>query len=149
MSVEGQKFYPGCEALADELLELAGEYGRAAELLRPAGRRKAPLSYVPYRLLAIHAVELYLNAYLLTKGNTAASLRGLQHNLAERTRSAEKADLKLRKLTSLHLRKMTENREYLVVRYDAAQVGTVSQLNRLEATLTEVAEKVETAMGRK
>ena len=64
MSIEGQKFYPGGEAAPKKLLLLAAEYRRAAETLSLTGRRKVPMSRWPYRLVAIHAVELYLTAYL-------------------------------------------------------------------------------------
>jgi hypothetical protein len=42
---------------------------------------------------------------------------------------------------------MVGNREYLVTRYGAEMTSTVSQINRLTATLDEVANKV-TAMIR-
>lgn len=148
MSFEGQKFHPGEGASAGDLAKLAGEYRGAAETLRPTGRRRAPLSYWPYRLLAIHAIELYLSAYLLERGQTTADIRSLQHNLAERTDRAVKSGLKLKKLTADHLRRMTDNREYLVARYETEPAGGLSQLNRMEATLKEVAKKVEAAVSR-
>ncbi len=59
MSVEGQNFsYPGGVASPKELLALADEFKRIAELAREAGCKGHPLSRAPYRLLAIHAVEL-------------------------------------------------------------------------------------------
>lgn len=59
MSVEGQRFYPGEEATAAEVMGLAGENRRAAKALGPLGQRRAPLSRTPYRLLAPHAIELF------------------------------------------------------------------------------------------
>ena len=50
----------------------------------------------PYRLLALHAIELYLNAYLLDRGYAAADVRRLQHDLAVRTERAVRAGLVLR-----------------------------------------------------
>ena len=117
MSVEGQKFYPGEEATPAQLLMLAAEYRTAAEALSPKGRPKEPLSRWPYRLLAIHSIELYLNAFLVWKGLAPNSVRGMQHNLAVRTDLAIKHGLPLRKLTAEHLRMMTQTREYLIARY--------------------------------
>jgi hypothetical protein len=149
MSAEGQKFYPGEEATPKQLLRLAAEYRQAAEALLPVGRRKAPLSRWPYRLVAIHSVELFLNAYLLANGISPETVRGLQHNLAERTKLAVKAGLKLKRRTAEHLQALTTTREYLVARYVPVKQRTVSQVNRLQATLKEIAEKVEAVVDRK
>lgn len=141
MSIEGQPFYPGETATPQQILILAEEYRRAAEAVLPTGRRRQPLSRAPYRLLAIHAVELYLNAFLLAAGHASTRLRGLQHDLAERTRFALDAKLPLRKRTAEHLRRLSEGREYLITRYDPA-TKPLSEINRIAATLNEVAEKV-------
>jgi HEPN domain-containing protein len=141
MSFEGQRFYPGETATPRQMLDLAGEYRRAAEALLPMGRPRQPLSRAPYRLVAIHAVELYLNAFLLATGHPPAKLRGLQHDLALRTHLARGANLRLRKRTVAHLGRLSETREYLIARYDPA-TAAASELNRLAATLTDVAEKV-------
>jgi HEPN domain-containing protein len=141
MSVEGQSFYPGETASPQQIVELANEYRRAAEALLHTGRRKTPLSWAPFRLVAIHAIELYLNALLLAAGHPSAKLRGLQHDLASRTKFALSAKLTLRKRTLSHLESLSKTREYLTTRYDPAASAS-SQLNRLEATLSEVAEKV-------
>ena len=50
--------------------------------------------------------------------------------------------LKLRKRTAAHLIAMGESREYLVTRYGPEMTATVSQINRLVASLEEVAMKV-------
>lgn len=42
---------------------------------------------------------------------------------------------------------MVNNREYLVTRYDPEMTKPVSQINRLEATLKEVANKVSARMA--
>ncbi len=141
MSVEGLKFYPGETATPRQMLDLAGEYRRAADALYQTGLPRQPLSRAPYRLAAIHAVELYLNAFLLAAGIAPAELRGLQHDLASRADFPHSAKLRLRVRTVQHLRRLTEAREYLVTRYDPTTPGG-SQLNRLDATLREVAEKV-------
>jgi hypothetical protein len=92
-------------------------------------------------LAAIHAVELYLNAFLMSRGVTSAKLRGMGHDLAVRSTLAAEAGLRLRKRTAGHLKDLSEAREYLVMRYGPEFSGKVSQLNRLAATLAEVAEK--------
>jgi hypothetical protein len=149
MSIEGQKFYPGEEATPRELLTLAEAYRQGAESLFSIGGQKSSLSRLPYRFIAIHAIELYLNAFLQAQGHLPKEIRGLQHNLAARTDRALKAGLKLRARTAEHLRTLTKDQEYLVARYSAKQVSPVSPLNRLEATLREVAKKVEAIVGAK
>jgi HEPN domain-containing protein len=141
MSIEGEKFYPGETATPREIVDLADEYRRAADALLQTCRRREPLSRAPYRLVAIHAVELYLNAYLLAVGHSSTAVRGLQHNLAARTHIAAK--LSLRKRTLAHLHSLSEKREYLIARYDPAANET-SELNRCAATLAEIADKVTT-----
>ena len=74
-------------------------------------------------------------------------MRALQHDFATRTELAIAAGLKLRRRTILHLRGLSETREYLITRYDPG-LSAASQLNRLAATLEEVAEKVATMVKR-
>ena len=140
MSVEGQRFYPGETATAEQILLLANEYRDAADALLQTRHCGTPLSRAPYRLLAIQAIELYLNAHLLRAGHPAGSLRGLQHDLAARSRLAAGAKLILRRRTVGHLESLSRTREYLITRYDPSQ-SAASQINRLEATLAEVGEK--------
>lgn len=134
--------YPGELAGPDDVRRLADEYRKAALALLPLGRRGEPLSRAPYRLAAIHAVELYLNALLLHHGQDPRHIRGMQHNLAARTELAIASGLRLRLRTAAHLRALAENREYLMTRYEPERTGTASQMNRLAATLEEVAMKV-------
>ncbi len=149
MSIEGQKFfYPGALATPRQVLSLAEEYRQAAHALLPTGRRRQPLSRAPYRLVAIHSLELHLNALLLATGHSTAKVRGLQHDFATRTELAIAAGLKLRTRTILHLKGLSETREYVLTRYDPA-LSAASQLNRLAATLEEVAEKVATLIKRR
>ena len=140
MSIEGQSFYPGETATPQQIVDLADEYRRAAEALLPTGRRRQPLSRAPYRLVAIHAVELYLNAFLRAAGHPSKTLRRLRHNLGARAVFTTK--LSLRKATVDHLCRLSETREYLIARYDPA-TSAASELNRLAATLRDVAEKVQ------
>lgn len=62
------KAYPGSRASAAEIFALAEEYRLAAEGLMLNGRPRGPISRAPARLCAIHAIELYLNAFLLAGG---------------------------------------------------------------------------------
>jgi|tagenome__1003787_1003787.scaffolds.fasta_scaffold19982252_2 hypothetical protein len=149
MSIEGQRFsYPGAVATSRQVLGLAEEYRRAAHVLRPTGRSGRPLSRAPYRLVAIHSLELHLNALLLASGHPPAKVRGLQHDIATRTDLAIAAGLKLRKRTILHLRGLSETREYLITRYNP-ELSAAFELTRLAATLEEVAEKVTTLINQR
>ena len=136
------QIYPGEQATPAQLMQLAAEYHKAAEMLLTLGRRQKPLSRAPFRLTAIHAIELYLNAFLLHSRRSATTLRGLQHDFDARTNMATESGLVLRARTVAHLRSMDINREYLVVRYGPELASTSSQINRLMATLVEVAIKV-------
>ena len=141
MSIEGQKFYPGETASPQQVAALADEYRQAADALLGKGRRGEPLSRAPYRFVAIHAVELYLNAMLLVAGHSPVELRRMHHDLASRTELAVAAKLRLRRRTLMHLRTLSQTREYLATRYDP-DASETSELNRLAATLAEVAQKV-------
>jgi hypothetical protein len=104
------------------------------------------LSRAPCRLTAIQSIELYLNALLLHVGHEPSRIRGMQHDLFARTDLAIASGLHLRKRTAAHLSMMTGNREYLVTRYGPEMTATSSQINRLTATLEEVANKVTSMM---
>ncbi|QNA84461.1 hypothetical protein G4G27_11015 [Sphingomonas sp. So64.6b] len=136
------KEYPGALATPAQFRELADEYRDAALLLLAASERRRPLSRAPFRLSAIQAIELYLNAYLLAHGHDAAEVRKLQHDLGARTELAAAAGLKLRQKTAEHLKTLHQNREYLVTRYGPELASQTSQINRLTATLDEVGRKV-------
>lgn len=140
MTIDGQRLYPGENASPQLMLALAREYRRAAEELIATGRRKGPLSRAPSRFVAIHAVELHLNAALLASGQSPTALRKMHHDLASRVELAVAAGLRLRRRTLEHLLTLSSTREYLSMRYDP-EASASSQLNRLSATLTEVSEK--------
>ncbi|AZO69133.1 MAG: hypothetical protein E5Y88_00085 [Mesorhizobium sp.] len=135
--------YPGEEATAEQVLGLASEFRNAAIRLLEHRRKGNALSLVPCRFTALHAIELYLNAHLLLTGSDHKALRGLQHDFATRTAKAIASGLVLRKRTAHHLSQLTGNREYLVTRYGPEMTTALSQINRLIATLNEVAAKVE------
>jgi hypothetical protein len=71
----------------------------------------------------------------------------MQPDLASRAELAIAGGLQLRKRTTAHLNAMTGNREYLVTRYGPEMTTTASQINRLTATLEEVAIKVTRMMN--
>jgi len=139
---DNPKVYPGATATAEQVFCLAEEYRKAAHLLLQLGRRGDPLSRAPSRLSALHAIELYLNALLLYSGHETSRIRGMQHDLGARSELAVSGGLKLRKRTAAHLSAMSADREYLVSRYGPEMTATVSQINRLTATLDEVSKKV-------
>lgn len=140
--------YPGSAASAWQILSLAHEYNSSCIHLMIRAEGGEPYQFAPARLLAIQAIELYLNALLLDAGETAQAIRGLQHDLAGRARRAVECGLQLRAKTAEHLVQLTSRREYLTARYGPELAGTQSQLNRLTATLTEVAEKVTLIVNR-
>lgn|SRR5690242_13925850 len=133
--------YPGALASPQQLCDLAEEYRKAAHHLLQLSRSGKPLTRAPFRLSAIHAIELYLNALLLQQGVPPGQIRALQHDLAARAELATAAGLNLRIRTHAHLRFLSSSREYLVTRYGPELAATASQINRLTATLDEVGNK--------
>ena len=148
-SESADDFYPGDLATAAQFPKLAQEYHRAAERLREAIKPQDAISTAPFRLSAIHAIELYLNALMRHSGVEAANIRGMQHNLSKRVQPVSELGLRLRKNTAAHLVSLTQKREYLVVRYGPEQTSKTSQINRMEATLNEIAKKVVKLVDRK
>ncbi|MDY8108417.1 hypothetical protein U0C82_04520 [Fulvimarina sp. 2208YS6-2-32] len=140
--------FPGSEATAVEIFRLAEEYRIAANALSALGRSGDHLSRAPFRLTATHAVELYLNAWMLLDGVSPAAIRALHHDLGKRADHALASGLGLRGRTAAHLVAMSDRREYLVSRYAPRQFGTLSQINRLTATMDEIAAKVKQRIDR-
>lgn len=140
--------YPGSNADPEDVIALADEYGAAATtLFENNGRKGDHLSRAPARLCAIQAIELYLNAYLRCQGEKPETVRGYFHDLAERADHKSIEKLRLKKRTSLHLSELTKRREYLVARYAPELASTQTEINRVRATLVEVANKVKTQMN--
>ncbi|MGI0524085.1 hypothetical protein [Rhizobium giardinii] len=139
--------YPGESASVREVLELAGHYRYAAIILGERSPRGKLHSHIPRRFLALHAIELYLNAFLLAKGIDHKTIRGLQHDIGERSQRAVDAGLILKKRTAQHLATLSSNREYLVTRYGPELTATLSQVNRVMATLEELSQKVRKLMA--
>ncbi|WP_292588986.1 hypothetical protein [Mesorhizobium sp.] len=146
MAIEEGK-YPGELASPQQIHELAEEYRKAAHQLLPLGRPGKPLTRAPFRLSAIHAIELYLTALLLHCGHSPNQIRKMHHDLSARTEHTMAAGLRLRAKTARHLQSLSQNREYLITRYGPEMSATASQINRLTATLEEVAVKVTLLIG--
>lgn len=126
---------------------LAIEYHGAVVALGKLGRRGAPLSWAPCRWAALHAIELYLHAFLCDSGLSPATRRATKHDLGLLAGHAANAGLRLRKRTISHLQAATERREYLFSRYHPG-VCQASPLNQLAATLQDVATKATQALDR-
>lgn len=131
--------YPGSTASKWQILDLANEYYHAAIHLFEKSNKNTPLSYAPARFCCIHAIELYLNAFLRHEGVPPEKIRSRMHNFADPEFVAQ---LKLRKKTSQHLATITERREYLISRYGPEMITELTELNRLTATLVEIMTKV-------
>lgn len=127
------------DASIGDILTLAAQFRDAAVNLGEASPMSAQL---PLRLLALHSIELYLNALLLAKGLGQTAIHGLQHDLGERSRIAIHAGLVLRKRTVTHLVALSVLGEYRAVRYAHERSATLSQTNRMLATLDELSKKV-------
>ncbi|MEP7456628.1 hypothetical protein [Phyllobacterium sp. SB3] len=131
--------YPGKAAGVRGILNSATQYQDATNKL---GESSSKPNQIPRRLLAIHAMELYLNAFLLAKGVDSTTIRSFRHDLGARTRIASEAGLVLRKRTVAHLATLSASNEYHIIRYAPELMSTLSQLNRVMATLDELSWKV-------
>lgn len=136
------KPYPGDNATPAQVHALADEYRRASQTLLGLGRSREPLTRAPFRLAAIQAIELYLNAFLLRRDYKPSGIRALQHDLGERAELAFAKGLTLRKKTAAHLVAMSADQEYVATRYGPELAEEMSEINRLMATLEEIANKV-------
>ena len=145
-SATEQPAYPGSEATVEQFVGLADEYLAAAHAILSQVSRKRSLASAPARHCAIHAVEMYLNAFLLFHGSDHKQIRGFHHDLAQRTAMATEKGLRLRVKTQAHLLRIHDQREYLIVRYGPEQASGLSELNRMLATLNEISTKVRTAL---
>lgn len=131
--------HPDQSAKVRDILALATQYRDAAVKL---GEGVSKPNHIPRRLLALHSIELYLDALLLAKGVDHKTIRGFEHDLGERTRIAVDAGLVLRSRTAEHMAALSANREYIVIRYGPVPTAMLSQINRVMATLDELSRKV-------
>jgi hypothetical protein len=135
--------YPGKAAGGRGILNLATQYQDAARRL---GEGSSKPNQAPRRLLALHAMELYLDAFLLAKGVNPRTIRGFQHDLGELARIASEAGLVLRKRTAAHLATLSASNEYQVIRHVPELMSTLLQMNRVMATVDELSRKVRKAL---
>ncbi|RYG88150.1 MAG: hypothetical protein EON59_05310 [Alphaproteobacteria bacterium] len=138
--------YPGARASPYELNLLADFYRDAAFRAAESVRCGDALSAAPLRLLAIQSIELNLSAFLLLNGVSALEVRRMGHDLACRVERASELGLVLRQRTAAHIAAVVRDREYLIARYGPDCLSNVSQLNRMLATVQEVATKVSQAV---
>jgi lysophospholipase L1-like esterase len=141
------KDYPGDEATVAQLNQLAAHYSKAARSFLDLPKKPKGQALAPYRLLAIHAIELKLNVLLRHNNVSKERVRGLQHDLEERMKLAVGFRLRLKKKTADHLIALKVSREYLIHRYDPTHFKQLSQLNRLIATMNEVSQKVDVLLA--
>ncbi|MFQ6547955.1 hypothetical protein AADZ90_008345 [Aestuariibius sp. 2305UL40-4] len=131
--------YPGSSASIADVLGLAEAYFIAAKTLFRETKKGGLIAYAPAYLCALHSTELFLNAFLRHRGESAAAIRGRLHSLENKEFVSV---LKLRKKTAQHLLEATNRREYLIVRYAPELTSNLAELTRLQATLDEVMRKV-------
>lgn len=141
----GAPDYPGDEATVDEILDYAEAYFAASRTLFERARNGKPQVRAPARLCAIHATELYLNAFLRARGESSKNIRARMHNLADEHFISE---LRLRRKTGLHLQELSHRREYLIARYAPDHARQHTPINRLTSTLEEVRAKLSKHLGR-
>jgi len=134
--------YPGTESTPQELLVLANQYKVAFLSLCNPMKKKETWLGAPARLCAIHATELYLQALLRSHGVSAKEVRGYCHRLGDMAAHPIVGSLRLRRKTIAHLKTMTDQREYLLVRYAPDRKSELSQMTRTLATLEELSSKV-------
>lgn len=130
-----------------ELIELAASYAEAAEKLKELWKKGVPLSQAPFRFVAIHAIELYLNAYLETNDHDPKEIRGLQHDLQKKTNCAMADGLKLKLRTVKYLGKLTANADYTCARYKPASLKQPAPPSQLLAAMNDVKDKVAMAVA--
>jgi hypothetical protein len=135
-------YCPGDGMDAMSTLALAEEFAQASMSLRKFCRKGCLNSHAPFRFAALHAIELYLAAYLRFHGLDNSELRSTGHRLCDKLKCATNYGLSLGKKTQEHIAELTNKQEYLVVRYDSTLLPRLTQINRLEATRDELAAKV-------
>lgn len=133
-------------APAPAVLHLAQAYHDAALLLLEAGRDADAVARAPGRSCALHAMELYLDAFLRAAGETPCRLRLHGHDLGRRAALAIGRGLDLRRKTALHLVQVSRRRDHATARYGPACPDAICEINRLKASLGEIARKVRPAV---
>lgn len=135
----------GADVEPQELLRLAGCYARAALRAQPVTNGNQ-VNSAPSRLLLIHAIELYLTAYLRHCGVPHGDMLTLNHKLHERALRARENGLPLGDKTLRRLENVDNRQEYKAVRYAPAAYQQ-SPVNQLESILIDVQRKLEKALS--
>lgn len=130
--------YPGALAPPDQILRLAESYAEAARRLYAAPKPRTGLWHAPFRLCALHSIELYINAFLRFRGTAPDCVRARLHDCWH----AEFATvLDLRAGTRRHLQTILEHRDYLCVRYAPETARDWVPVNRVHASLSDIMAK--------
>lgn len=135
------------ESDAEEIVGLARIYAACASDLAAAVVGGGVARQAPARFCAVHAVELYLNAYLRHCGMPGAELRRMCHDQSARLMHAMARGLRLPNGTALHIIRMSEDRDYLRLRYELSAAATLAPMTRIAATLRDVGAAVDAALA--
>jgi hypothetical protein len=127
--------YPGASATPEQVLDLANAYAEAAKALLAHKINGCASSQMPSRLCALHGIELYLHAFLRFRGATPAQIRARRHDVWHEEFAL---CLQLDAKTCAHLKHLTAQREYLMVRYAPDHLKELSPPTRISATLLHI-----------
>ena len=124
----------------------SGQSAPARRVTAPSGQPDArPPSY-PGTEASVGTVVSLADAYWDAAHRLLPQIEKGRGVSSERTRLAVEKGLSLRRRTAEHLIRLSDQRDYLVVRYGPEQLGDLSEINRMFATLKEIAEKVRAAI---
>jgi hypothetical protein len=127
-------------AKPQEMLDLAKSYADAAEHLFAEHRASKMSLQKPARLCALHAIELYLHAFLTFRGATDKQMKDRHHALWHEEFSDR---LGLDAKTQQHLKDLTTEKAYLAVRYGCEPPHTMCAETRMKRTLELIREKAD------
>ncbi|MFD1942989.1 HEPN domain-containing protein [Paradevosia shaoguanensis] len=123
---------------------LADDFLQAARLVTSASGSPAQ---GPGRLLSYHAVELFLKAYLRSRGESIASLRGHGHDLESMLRQAEALGLVSSPKVRKFARKIGWHNDYVRARYLVTRAEGADAARRILGCAEEVREQVRRALS--
>lgn len=107
---------------------LADAYKEAAHVLFLLNEGEKWPASAPFRLTALHSIELYLSAFLRGSGSAPEEIRSAQHDFGKLAKLVREAKLHLQNRTIEHLDAVAAGREYLLSRYDPKFSATMSPL---------------------
>ena len=141
-----QSSYPGDGASVEEVLALARSYAAAARRLLSTKPMPKLVARAPAHLCAVHAIELYLHAFLKHRGTIHSELRSMHHNVADMLDRAVKEGLVVDARTVEHIGRLVGKREYLVSRYAPDRLADLSHPDRILASLKAIGDHVPSAI---